>query len=277
MACVLNSFFPRQGSLKRKPVPIITAAFFVATLSCSRVPNRPAQAPQPSNRTEGPIRSPSGKIYTRTRAGSADHDEQIETPSVARGAPASADDYAGTARKAAKLSVATGPIHTFPNLAAVLASLVPDAQMRAKHISSGADSGRIPQEEMVVTVSAFLYASSRERDNDFHCIVGSDRSLPTHLMNVEVSGLPPSGSPFRATLKSARDQFKAFFTTNQNALPTDGYDKYDPPIPVQIVGSLFFDVDHPLGEVGPVGLKPQTSWEIHPVSDIQFEPASLRP
>ena len=68
-----------------------------------------------------------------------------------------------------------------------------------------------------------------------------------------------------------------YFRANQNALPEDGYDKYDPPIPVQIVGSLFFDVDHQPGEVGPVGMKPKTSWEIHPVSDIQFEPASLTP
>ena len=149
--------------------------------------------------------------------------------------------------------------------------------MRAMHISSAADSGRLAQEQVLVTVTGFLYAASRERDNDFHCIVGSDRSVPTRLMNVEVSGLPPSRSPFRATLKTARGEFKAFFTSNQNALPTNGYDKYDPPIPVLIVGSLFFDVDHQPGEVGPVGMKPKTSWEIHPVSDIQFEPASLTP
>ncbi len=129
----------------------------------------------------------------------------------------------------------------------------------------------------MVTVTAFLFASSRERDNDFHCIVGSDSSTPTRLMNVEVSGLPPSSSPFRGTLLTARNEFKAFFTANQNALPTDGYDKYAPPIPVQIVGSLFFDVDHQPGEVGPVGMRPRTSWEIHPVSDIRFEPVPPSP
>jgi hypothetical protein len=182
------------------------------------------------------------------------------------------DDYQGTARKAAKLSVVAGAAQGFPNIAALLNSLTPDDQMRGLHISSGENSGRIPQEQRVVRVSGFLYASSREQDNDFHCIVGSEASKPTRFMNVEVSGLPPSSSPFRATLLAARNEFKAFFTTNQNALPTDGYDKYDPPIPLQIVGSLFFDVDHLPGTVGPVGLKPQSAWEIHPVSDIQFEP-----
>ncbi|MFL6414788.1 MAG: hypothetical protein ACJ74Y_03860, partial [Bryobacteraceae bacterium] len=87
-------------------------------------------------------------------------------------------------------------------------------------------------------------------------------------------GLPPSDSPFLRTLKTARNEFKLFF---RNALPADGYDKYTPAIPVQVVGSLFFDVDHPTGEVGPLGLKPQTSWEIHPVSDIQFEPIRTSP
>src|SRR4051794_12632546 len=124
-----------------------------------------------------------------------------------------------------------GAAQPFPNIAALLASLVPDDRMRRLHISSEANSGRIPQEQKVVSVPGFLYASSRERDNDFHCIVGSEPSRPARFINVEVSGLPPSNSPFRGILVTARNEFKAFFTTNQNALPTDGYDKYNPPVP----------------------------------------------
>jgi hypothetical protein len=40
---------------------------------------------------------------------------------------------------------------------------------------------------------------------------------------------------------------------------------------VKVTGSLFFDVDHKAGSVGPTGMRPKTAWEIHPVSDIQFE------
>jgi len=143
--------------------------------------------------------------------------------------------------------------------------------MRALNISKAADSGRLPQEQTVVIVRAFLYAASRESDNDFHCIVGGDPSQATRFMNVEVTGLPPSSSKFFAELKTARSEFKAFFTTGGDALPTGGYEKYNPPIPIQVTGSLFFDVDHVPPAVGPVGMKPQTAWEIHPVSDIQFE------
>lgn len=91
-------------------------------------------------------------------------------------------------------------------------------------------------------------------------------------MNVEVSGLPAANSPFLTMLSAARNEFKAFFTANGNALPMSGYDKYDPPIPIKVTGSLFFDVDHVPPAVGPTGMKPLTAWEIHPVSDIQFEP-----
>ncbi len=143
--------------------------------------------------------------------------------------------------------------------------------MRAMNISKAADSGRLPEEQSVVIVRGFLYAASRESDNDFHCIVGSDPGPSTRFMNVEVSGLPPSSSQFFAVLKTARDEFKAFFSSGADALPTQGYEKYDPPISIQVTGSLFFDVDHVPPAVGPEGMKPQTAWEIHPVSDMQFE------
>ena len=173
---------------------------------------------------------------------------------------------------AAKLSIATGTPQSFSDIGDVLDSLTPDATMRAMNISKGPDSARVTEEQALVTVTAFLYASSRESDNDFHCIVGRDPKLPARFMNVEVSALPPSTSEFFAALRTARNQFKAFFTANGDGLPTGGYDKYDPPIPVKITGSVFFDVDHVPPAVGPTGLKPQSAWEIHPVSDIQFEP-----
>src|SRR5258708_23755305 len=58
--------------------------------------------------------------------------------------------------------------------------------------------------QKVVTVTAFLYAASRESDNDFHCIVGRDPSKPASYMNVEVSALPPSSSQFFAALRTDR-------------------------------------------------------------------------
>jgi hypothetical protein len=271
-----------ETPLRRKPVSLFfTLLLFFALLGtgCHRAtqPAPAAAAPQPAATAPqatatATFRSPSGKTYQATAIGPADNDEPVVIPPVAPGAAPSMDNYHGTARKAAKLSIATGSPQNFPDIGAVLDSLIPDDQMRAMGISTGADSERLPQEETVVIVNGFLYAASRESDNDFHCIVGTDPSQPpARLMNVEVSGLPASSSPFFVQLKTARNEFKAFFSSSGDALPTSGYKKYEPPIPVEITGSLFYDVDHAPGAIGPDGMRPTTSWEIHPVSDIQFE------
>ena len=51
------------------------------------------------------------------------------------------------------------------------------------------------------------------------------------------------------------------------------YVKFDPPIPVRVTGSLFWDIEHPPpNTVGPTDRRPKTAWEIHPVTKIEFEP-----
>jgi hypothetical protein len=206
-------------------------------------------------------------VYARVHVNESDEAKEPVEPPPVTGA-VSTDNFRGTARKAAKLSVASGSPQSFTDIGDLLDSLVPDETMRAKSISKTATSARLPEEKKLVTVTAFLYASSKESDNDFHCIVGRDPSQSARFMNVEVSALPPASAASFATLRSARNQFKTFFGTG---LPAGGYDKYDPAIPITVTGSLFFDVDHVPGEVGPTGMKPQTSWEIHPVSTILFE------
>ena len=255
--------------LKRFPMFLaLLAAFVFLTDGCYHAVKVP---PPVAATTAPPIQSPKGKTYARTHVGPADNDEPVNIPPVPAGAAPNMDTFHGTARMAAKLSIASGTPKSFSDIAVLLKSLVPDAKMRAMKISKGADSGRLPQEQTVVTVTAFLYAASRESDNDFHCIVGRDPSKPASYMNVEVSALPPSSSQFFAALRTARNQFKTFFTSNGDGLPATGYDKYDPPISITVTGSLFFDVDHVPPAVGPTGMKPKTAWEIHPVSDIQFE------
>jgi hypothetical protein len=250
--------------------------FLIALLllanACNRTAARVAAvpaAPAAAGTSLPSLVSPTGKIYARARVPGVEDPE----PVVIRALPP--DTYVGTARKAAKLSMASGTPKNFSDLGALMDTLIPDSQMRAMHISKTADSGRLPQEEVLVTVTAFLYASSRESDNDFHCIVGRDPSQSARFMNVEVSGLPASGSQFFLPLSTARNEFKTFFTANGDGLPSQGYDKYTPPIAIAVTGSLFFDVDHVPPAVGPTGMKPLTAWEIHPVSDIRFEQPQL--
>jgi hypothetical protein len=124
-----------------------------------------------------------------------------------------------------------------------------------------------------VRVRAFLYAASRENDNDFHLIIGRDPDLvPSLYMTMELSGLPPASSQHFTRLKAARAAYKAFFADD---LPGASYDFFDPPIPIQIEGSLFFDMNHSTGgRPGPASLRPNmpTIWEIHPITSIVFEP-----
>ena len=181
------------------------------------------------------------------------------------------DQFGGTSRKAAKLSIAPGPTKTYSELKKLIDSLVADDAMVAHtpKIKTTASSGRVKEEKRNVKVKAFLYAASREDDNDFHLIIGrAVTKSPELYMTMELSGLPPASSPALATLTTARDAFKAFFGSD---LPGFTYDFYDPPIPVTIAGSLFFDMSHSTGQrPGPPSLKSRmpTIWEVHPVAAI---------
>ncbi len=189
--------------------------------------------------------------------------------------PRSPDTYAGNARKAAKLSVAGAPVEAFSDLKSLVASFTPDKTMIVHQppITTSPTSDRVAEEKRNVRVRAWLYAASKEADNDFHLIIGSDPTArPPTCMTMELSGLPPSRSRSYRKLKQARDAFKQFFG---NQLPGQTYDFYNPPIPVEIEGSLFFDMTHAQGQrPGPKSLRPfiPTIWEVHPITSIKFEP-----
>lgn len=184
------------------------------------------------------------------------------------------DNFQGTARKAAKLSVASAPLETFNDLKDLLKSLPSDSTM-ASHkppITTKSNSKRVAEEERNVQVRAFLYAASREADNDYHLILGRDPSVAPHqFMTAEISGLPLAGSSSFNALKDARGAYKAQFG---HQLPGPTYDFYDPPMPVEVTGSLFFDMSHATGgqTPGPPSAKPGQLWEIHPITKITFEP-----
>jgi hypothetical protein len=152
-------------------------------------------------------------------------------------------------------------------------TLTSEKKMATFGITTASNSGRVAKEDRSVAVRAFLYAASREDDNDFHLIIGLAQDAAKELyMNVEVSGLPPKSSSSFKTLSAAREAYKDFFGKK---LPGMSYDFYDPPIPVEIEGSLFFDVNHLTGgRPGPQSLSGHipTVWEIHPISRIEFEP-----
>ena len=185
------------------------------------------------------------------------------------------DNFNGKARKAAKLSLAAAPTENFNDLSKLIASLPPVSAMVKLNIPTTADSIRVQQEKRNIHVAGFLFAASAEADNDFHLIVGRDPKAGQEMyMTMEVSGLPPATASYPAfkSLKTARTAYKKFFGKN---LPGAGYHFYQPPIPVQIDGSLFFDATHSTGQApGPPSLKSRmpTIWEVHPISSIKLGP-----
>lgn len=188
-------------------------------------------------------------------------------------APPPGNDFKGKSRKAAKISIADAPMEDFADLSKLISTL-PGHQKMKKHpgISTAPTSDRVAEEKRNVRVDCFLYAASREDDNDFHLIVGRAPELAEKYLTVEISGLPPAAAASFVALKAARDAFFAFFGSN---LPGTSYDFYDPPIPVRLEGSLFFDFSHAKGSrPGPQRLRKKMPvvWEIHPVSRIVFEP-----
>lgn len=177
-------------------------------------------------------------------------------------------NFAGTARKAAKISIASSSTETM-NLSQLVAWCeTHDAEMRNHDpaISSAANSGRLPEENRNVSVTAWLHFAKPESDHDYHLIVGTSSNLSnSKFLNVEISGLPPRSSRSFAALKAARDSFEE----NVDRPTGSGYTQYEP-TRVRIVGSLFYDIDHRAGVVGPSGHRPQSAWEIHPVTRFEL-------
>src|SRR5437879_5649472 len=192
---------------------------------------------------------------------------------AARPKPPGGENFVGTARRVAKLSIAAAPTEKFNDVSKLIASLPPVDTMVKLNIPTAADSDRVKQEKRNIHVTGFLYAASREADNDFHLIVGRDlKAAPEMYMTMEVSGLPPAKSPAFGSLNTARTAYEKFFGKN---LLGAGYHFYHPPIPIQIDGSLFFDATHSTAQApGPPSFKSRmpTIWEVHPISNIKLGP-----
>jgi hypothetical protein len=113
----------------------------------------------------------------------------------------------------------------------------------------------------------------KEDTNDYILIIGrAPNAQPKMYMSARISGLPSVNSPVFSTLKAARDSWKDFFADN---LPGPSYSFYNPPIPLKIEGSLYFNIFHG-SPPGPATFRSdmKTIWEIRPITKIVFEPHS---
>jgi hypothetical protein len=226
----------------------------------------------------GSVRLPkTGETYAYTEVDDPGTEPELHEELARKLSPAdrlaasNSEEFMGHDRRIAKTSIADASVENVGGLAAVLNSLPTDHAMlnHDPEITEHEDSDRGEEESRNVHFTAYLYATKKEDDNDYHLILGTTAS-PNHsrFMTAEVSGLPRTG-PDRARLKVPRKAFQDEFADSPIGAQ---YRKFSNPIPVEVTGSLFFDVDHRAGVVGPEGLKPKTAWEVHPVTEIVFEP-----
>jgi hypothetical protein len=186
------------------------------------------------------------------------------------------EEFKGEYRKGPKthlVRTASGslaPAKSYKGIKALLDALPTHQVMKQKYpklfLKKGATNTRVAEEKQNVRVVGWMFDAKREDDEDYHVIVGTQSSgTDNTFMNVEVSGLPPSGKD-RTDLKAARIEFE---NIAQRTISRAHYNNFIPPIKVRITGSLFFDGDHAPGSIGPMGHKPKTVWEIHPVAKIE--------
>lgn len=181
------------------------------------------------------------------------------------------DDFTGTHRKMAKTTiVASKGVETFSDLPGLIQTLPNDNVMTSRRppISNNPYFLRVIEEERNVKVKeAYMYAITRQADNDFLVILGSDPDYRKAVFfNVEISGLPESSKESYAALNTVRTKLKTQFgnVCGKTLLLMDN------PVKVSVTGSLFFDIDQKPGKTGPKKLRTTTAWEIHPVSEIVF-------
>jgi hypothetical protein len=202
-----------------------------------------------------------------------DKNQDIGIPSLGN-LPRQLDEtFRAVSRRAARLSVGSRPAERFNDLSTLIASLPSDSAM-ASHvpkITEDESSPRVVEEQRNVRVKAFLYAASREASNDYHLEIGDAPNTQSGMfLTARISGLPPPDSSDFLKLKAARESWKEFFGSH---LPGSSYDFYDPPIPIEIEGSLFFNISVLGRTIGPPSLRTdnKTVWEITPITKIVFE------
>jgi hypothetical protein len=188
--------------------------------------------------------------------------------------------YVGHDRAAAKTSISTAGLEPeYASLTDLLDSLRADqdmieqfAEIETQAAEKGEPAGarfrapRQPIEDRNVRVQAWVYAVKLEDDGDFHVIIGTNpKHPPRSFLNVEVTGLPPQPTADTAKLRTVRQELLDLL----GQYPRYTYARLSAPLPVEVQGSLFYDIDHAPGTVGPNGMRPESAWEIHPVTDLR--------
>jgi hypothetical protein len=271
-------FAQTQAENVRTPVTLAVLSLFLA--SCEQISQPPiAKTPAISRpaAVEAQHARPSKKPRVIAVVADTGFRERIVTggPSLTARAKTGGDGvtFAGTARKACKISIAPPPPEDQDLSQFISWCGQHDAEMRhhTPPITTVPNSTRVAEENRNVSVDGWIHYAKKEADNDYHVIVGTSGNLnQAQLINVEISGLPPHGSKAFSVLKQVRDNFENLFQVALPQMQGSGFAQVTP-THVHITGSMFYDIDHAAGAVGPTAHRAKSAWEIHPVTNITVE------
>jgi hypothetical protein len=181
------------------------------------------------------------------------------------------ENFTGKTRLAAKTTFSTKKVESFPDLTAFLRSLPEDKIMNERNppISQADYFQRVEEEDRNVRIDeAWVFAVSRQEDNDYLLVLGSDPDyMKAKFFNAEVTGLPESSKETYNMFNDLRTKVKTQFG-NVCGKPMLFMNK---PVKVSVAGSLLFDAEGKPGKDDPKKMKSATSWEIHPVAEIEFQ------
>jgi len=241
-----------------------------------------ASQPPKANTTHPDVAHIGAVTYHVRDSGDATPDEHpsgigvSRPPSCTKWGTDTGELFHGCARRAAKVSLVPlqdAAAERYQTVVDLKQNLIDDDTMRhhTPPITEAADSEREYDEQRNVVLDAVVYAFKAEDDRDFHLIVGDpgcDNSKC--FMNVEVSALPKDAGSDKDDLTAVRAEFRSWLEAEPGATYLFFVDDQGngSPVPVRIEGSLFYDLDHVAGTVGPTGFRPDTSWEIHPIRKL---------
>jgi PKD repeat protein len=116
-----------------------------------------------------------------------------------------------------------------------------------------------PTETTTFVVDATLVEYKLEGDSDYHLVL-KDAQGNTMIAEIPDPACVGAGSPLAAGIQNARSEFDAQYTATTSFQTAN--------IPVEVKGIGFFDFLHGQTGVAPNGI------ELHPVTDIVFNPSS---
>ena len=223
------------------------------------------------------FKGPDGIFYTIEMSDDVEEDSFSLESAARRGSLNSCvtAQFTGVMRRAVKTTPQPGWAKSYKTLDDLFATLPSDSAMihRVPKIDRSASSKRVAEEQRNVRLKkVWLFAAFRESDNDFHLIIGNHQrpDSATIMMNVEVSGLPERRSIprryYKRLLKTRTDFIKIFGDTQCRR----SFRFKDKGAPVEIKGSLFFDIHHASTGTGSGKLRPSSVWEIHPITGIKW-------